>query len=79
MKPLHEVGIIKEGKEIVGAVMKKGDVTANTPYLIGDMSTFIKSVKANQVQYLTWDYNKDKIVPYYDEEELRFISRQGHC
>lgn len=78
MKPLHEVGIIREKDELAGAVLKKGGVYDLTPYLVCDRKQFIHLLKMNQVQYLIWDNNNDNIDVQYSQEEMAVISNIGY-
>ena len=77
MKLLHEVGIIKDGNRKVGVILKKGGISNNSPWLMGSMEQFYKSVKDGKVQYFDWDASKNKPIVSYTDEEIGELRRLG--
>lgn len=67
MKKYHEVGVIMDGCEKYGYVIKQGSPADEAPYLIAKTDAFERAVQRDEVQYFKWD-GKEAIVEYTPEE-----------
>lgn len=76
MKIYHEVAcIVDYNGELVGYVMKKGNVTENAKWMLASLEQFDKTVRDSKVQYFECIGGKSELS--YTEEELQIISMVG--
>lgn len=57
----HEVGIIKEGNAITGAIVKEGSVLDDTEWVCLTYEEFLSLVKKREIKHLQWDESKNRI------------------
>ena len=57
----HEVGIVKEGNRITGAIVKEGTVQNDTEWRYVSYEEFLSLVKRREIKHLQWDEDKDRI------------------
>lgn len=57
----HEVGIIKEGDRITGAIIKTGSAFDDTKWLYVSYDEFISLVKEKEIKYLQWNTDRNRI------------------
>lgn len=57
----HEVGIIKEGNTITGAIVKEGSVLDDTEWVCLTYEEFLSLVKKREIKHLQWDKSKNRI------------------
>lgn len=57
----HEVGIVKEGNRITGAIVKEGTVQNDTEWRYVSYEEFLSLVKRREIKHLQWDEDKNRI------------------
>lgn len=57
----HEVGIVKEGNRITGAIVKEGTVQKDTEWHFVSYEEFLSLVKRREIKHLQWDKDKNRI------------------
>lgn len=77
LKPLHEVGIIKDGNRVDSYIYSEGSVqdVKTQPWVIASADQFKVLVANNQVQFLQYDKGQDRIVAKYTDEELQWLKQ----
>ncbi len=58
----HEVGIVKEGNRITGAIVKEGTMQNDTEWRYVSYEEFLSLVKRREIKHLKWDEDKNRMV-----------------
>lgn len=58
----HEVGIVKEGNRITGAIVKEGTVQKDTEWHYVSYGEFLSLVKRKEIKHLKWDEDRNRMV-----------------
>lgn len=58
----HEVGIVKEGNRITGAIVKEGTMQKDTEWRYVSYEEFLSLVKRREIKHLKWDEDKNRMV-----------------